>query len=52
MMVGREVDLRGAFGIKQEGCAFHFGKARFLDSLILQPSMQDATAEGGVKFPE
>lgn len=52
MAVGREVDFGGAISVEEGSCALHLGEPGFLDTPVLQPGMENASAEGGMKFPE
>jgi hypothetical protein len=47
-----KVYLGGAFRLEEGGYALHFGEAGFLNALILEPRMKDASAKRGVKFPK
>jgi hypothetical protein len=50
--VSGEVDFGGAFGIEQRGDALYLGEAGFFNAPVLEPGMDDAPAESGVKFTE
>jgi hypothetical protein len=52
MTVFGKVDFGRAFGVKEGGDALHFSEAGFLNALILEPRMKDASAKRGVKFPK
>ena len=43
MPVAGEVDLRWPFRFEKGGNAFDFGESRFLNALVLQPCMKDAS---------